>query len=120
MFNLDTSPKFRVNVRPAVPGSEDGSLDFSLIMSAVRSSDAAAASQALTEAVESGDAAVIAAAEIADLAALIHDWDGVVDAEGQKVPFSGEALARLLDLAVVRVAVYRAYVAALREAAAKN
>lgn len=120
MFSLDQSPRFTVHVRPAVPGAEDGSLDFRLLMSAARSSAAVAASRAMTDAAASGDTAAIAAAEVDDLRQLIHGWEDVVDGAGQPVPFSAEALGQLLDLPSVRAGIYRAYVAALREAAAKN
>lgn len=120
MFNLDQTPKFSVRVRPAVPGAEDGSLDITLIMSAARSSEAATRSRAIATAVETGDIDAVAAAEIADLTPLIHGWSDVVDAAGEPVPFSAQALTQLLDLPSVRIGIYRAYATALREAAAKN
>ncbi|MBL8575134.1 MAG: hypothetical protein JNM13_15775 [Hyphomicrobiaceae bacterium] len=120
MFNLDAAPRFPVLVRPAVPGAEDGSLDITLIMSAARSSETAARSRAILEAADTGDIQAVAAAEIADLAPLVHGWRDVVDADGAPVPFSAEALAQLLDLPAVRIGIYRGYGAALREAATKN
>lgn len=120
MFILNDTPRFPVTVRPSIPGAGRDEFAFVLTMSAARSSDALVMSRRLADAAAGADIQALVEAEIADLQPLIHGWTGVVDAEGAEVRFSPEALAQLLDLSVVRAAIYRAYADALREAQGKN
>ena len=50
-----------------------------------------------------------AEAEIAELRAICQGWDGVVDGNGNPVPFSEETFARALDQSWFRAGVWTAY-----------
>lgn len=51
---------------------------------------------------------------------ILLGWNGVVDADGQPVPFSDEARNQVLDIHPVRNCVFQAWVDSLKAGARKN
>lgn len=110
MFRIDPKPTFSCEVRLSVPGSDVGAP----IGVTFRHKGARALQDYFRRAKDLPDDATY-------LAEVIQDWSGVEDADGAPVPFSFEALAKLLDaFPAAGTELLMVYRRQLQDARAKN
>lgn len=110
MFKIVPNPTFTAEVRISVPGSSEGAPLTLTFRHRGR--------QELKAWI---DRAKDAANDAAYLGEIIESWRGVEDAEGRPLPYSAEALARLLDAYPPAGAeVFDAYLEALTKGREKN
>jgi len=110
MFKINPNPTFTLSVRLTVAGDPAGQL---LELSCRHKSRPALKAWVEGASVEQADAVF--------LGEVVEGWSGVVDADGQALPFTPENFAALLDnYPPAGIEIYTAYQKELSESRAKN
>jgi hypothetical protein len=109
MFKLTPKPTFEVPVQLTVPGQPEPETVRIVF------------NHKTAEGIATWYAKHVEATAKEGLLEVIVSWSGVVDEEGREVPFSGEALDRLLHgYSTAAAEIMRAYVRGLTESRVKN
>lgn len=123
MFKLTTSHRFWATATASIPSEttpdKTETQSFRILFELMPKDESAAAVDAMTAALQVG-AVAVDEADRAQLVRVVKGWDEVVDADGEPMPFSAEALDQALRFPWFRQAVSVSYGKAISGEAARG